>query len=369
MREKKLVYVPMAVDTVHPGHLNIIKVASELGQVMVGLFTDEAIASYKRVPIMNYAQRKAIIENMKGVDIVVKQETRDYEPNLREYKPDYMVHGTDWREGPLAAVRARAIKVMAEWGGEVVEPEYTKGVSSTALHQEAKQDGVIPEQRRVYLKRLLAVKQFSRIMGVYSARTAQIAEQVRITGKEGVKYQFDALWLDVEGVALQKGIDSSLLSESDVFSAVWDIGINSEKPLIIPFRGGNRQLFLRKAEQSGAAAVVVWDGNPEEQRETVSWLINHRNYQNMMIMAIADEQTKDTDALGAEGYIFRRQKAEKGTDKREEKGGIPVLIMEDMQDSLKNYGSVSGIIYGGILGRLADSYAWDAAESILKLNA
>ncbi|MCI6140799.1 MAG: hypothetical protein SOX46_07095 [Clostridiaceae bacterium] len=89
----------------------------------------------------------------------------------------------------------------------------------------------------------------------------------------------------------------------------------------------------------------------------------------MMIMAIADEQTKDTDALGAEGYIFRRQKAEKGTDKREVKGGIPVLIMEDMQDSLKNYGSVSGIIYGGILGRLADSYAWDAAESILKLNA
>ncbi len=79
MREKKLVYVPMAVDTVHPGHLNIIKVASGLGQVMVGLFTDEAIASYKRVPAMTYEQRKLIIENIKGVDMVVKQETRDYE--------------------------------------------------------------------------------------------------------------------------------------------------------------------------------------------------------------------------------------------------------------------------------------------------
>lgn len=135
MEKEKLVYVPMAVDILHPGHINIIKVSSQYGRVMVGLFTDEAIASYKRVPYLPYEQRKIVIENIKGVDEVVPQLTRDYEENLRKYKPDYMVHGTDWREGPLADVRAKAIKILAEWGGEIIEPEYTQGVSSTMIQK------------------------------------------------------------------------------------------------------------------------------------------------------------------------------------------------------------------------------------------
>ena len=133
---KKLVYVPMAVDIVHPGHINIIKVAAELGEVMVGLFTDEAISSYKKPPVMKYEDRKIVIENVKGVSRVVPQITKDYEENLRKYQPDYMVHGTDWREGPLAAVREKAIRILAEWGGEIVEPEYTKGISSSQIKQE-----------------------------------------------------------------------------------------------------------------------------------------------------------------------------------------------------------------------------------------
>ncbi len=139
MREEKLVYVPMAVDILHPGHINIIKVSQEYGRVMVGLFTDEAIASYKRIPYMTYEQRKIVIENVKGVDEVVPQLTRDYEDNLRKYKPDYMVHGTDWREGPLADVREKAIQVLAEWGGRIIEPEYTQGVSSSLIQKQIKE--------------------------------------------------------------------------------------------------------------------------------------------------------------------------------------------------------------------------------------
>lgn len=139
MREEKLVYVPMAVDILHPGHINIIKVSQEYGRVIVGLFTDEAIASYKRIPYMTYEQRKIVIENVKGVDEVVPQLTRDYEDNLRKYKPDYMVHGTDWREGPLADVREKAIQVLAEWGGRIIEPEYTQGVSSSLIQKQIKE--------------------------------------------------------------------------------------------------------------------------------------------------------------------------------------------------------------------------------------
>ena len=109
--------------------------AARYGKVIVGLFTDDAIASYKRVPYMSYAERKAVVENMKGVAEVIPQETRDYEENLRRLQPDFMVHGTDWREGPLSDVRAKAIAIMAEWGGQVIEPAYTAGVSSTLIQK------------------------------------------------------------------------------------------------------------------------------------------------------------------------------------------------------------------------------------------
>ncbi len=134
----KLVYVPMAADIIHPGHINILKTAASLGRVMVGLFSDEAIRTYKPEPYMSYGQRKIVLENLKGVDVVVMQETKDYEPNLRRFKPDYMVHGTDWREGPLAQVRQKAFDVMAEWGGEIVEPEYTQGVSSSEFKKKVR---------------------------------------------------------------------------------------------------------------------------------------------------------------------------------------------------------------------------------------
>ena len=134
----KLVYVPMAADIIHPGHINILKTAASLGRVMVGLFSDEAIRTYKPEPYMSYGQRKIVLENLKGVDVVVMQETKDYEPNLRRFKPDYMVHGTDWREGPLAQVRQKAFDVMAEWGGEIVEPEYTQGVFSSEFKKKVR---------------------------------------------------------------------------------------------------------------------------------------------------------------------------------------------------------------------------------------
>ncbi len=129
------VYVPMACDIIHPGHINIIRTAAQYGKVIVGLFTDEAIASYKRIPFMPYEQRKIVVENIRGVERVIPQTSRDYEDNLRMLKPDFMIHGKDWREGPLADVRQKAIQTMAEWQGQVVEPDYTQGVSSTLIQE------------------------------------------------------------------------------------------------------------------------------------------------------------------------------------------------------------------------------------------
>src|SRR5689334_18077141 len=122
---EKTVYIGMSADLVHPGHLNIIKKGRELGRVIIGLLTDEAIASYKRAPYLNFEQRKIIIENITGVSEVVAQETLDYTANLRRIKPGYVVHGDDWKTGVQQATRQKVIDVLKEWGGKLVEVEYT----------------------------------------------------------------------------------------------------------------------------------------------------------------------------------------------------------------------------------------------------
>ena len=133
MSNRKKVYIGMSADIIHHGHLNIIKKAKKLGQVTVGLLTDEAIASYKSLPFMSFNERKIIVENIKGVDEVVPQETLDYVSNLKKIKPDFVVHGDDWKTGVQKEIRQRVIDTLYEWGGELVEPRYTKGISSSKI--------------------------------------------------------------------------------------------------------------------------------------------------------------------------------------------------------------------------------------------
>ena len=152
---RKQVYVGMSADLIHPGHLSIIETARNLGDVTVGLLTDEAIASYKRLPLMNYDQRKIVIENIKGVATVIPQHTLDYLPNLLKLKPDYVVHGDDWRTGVQREVRQRVVEALSQWGGELVEPSYTYGNSSTQLNEAVKEVGTTPNVRLGMLRRLL----------------------------------------------------------------------------------------------------------------------------------------------------------------------------------------------------------------------
>jgi len=130
----KTVYVGMSADLIHPGHLNIIHEAKKYGNVIVGVLTDKAIASYKRLPFLSFEQRKLIVENLKGVDQVVPQDTLDYRPNLLSLKPDFVVHGDDWKEGIQKNVRQQVIDTISQWGGKVIDVPYTKGISSTLLN-------------------------------------------------------------------------------------------------------------------------------------------------------------------------------------------------------------------------------------------
>jgi len=132
-KNRKKVYVGLAADILHSGHINILKTANSFGDVTVGLLTDTAIATYKKFPYLNFNNRVIIVKNLKYVKNVIAQNSLDYVPNLKKLKPDYVVHGDDWKRGIQKKIRARVVKTLRDWGGKLVEPKYTKGISSSLI--------------------------------------------------------------------------------------------------------------------------------------------------------------------------------------------------------------------------------------------
>jgi phosphoenolpyruvate phosphomutase len=259
----KQVYVAMSVDLVHPGHLNVIHKASELGAVTIGLLTDAAIASYKRLPYMTFEQRREVVENLKGVDRVVRQETLDYVPNLRLYRPDYVVHGDDWREGVQREVRQAVIETLAEWGGELVEVPYTKGISSTQLNNALKEIGTTPDLRRNKLRRLLHAKPLVRLMEAHNGLTGLIVENIGVN-KLGARREFDGMWASSLTESTAKGKpDIEAVDVTARTQTMHDLLEVTSKPIVYDADTGGKpehlQFTIRTLERLGVSAAVIED--------------------------------------------------------------------------------------------------------------
>lgn len=259
----KKVYVGMSADLVHPGHLNILKEAAKYGEVMVGLLTDAAIASYKRIPFMEFDQRKIVIENIKGVSQVVSQETLDYVPNLRKYKPDYVVHGDDWKEGVQRQTRAKVIEALAEWGGELIEIPYTQGISSTQLNKALKEIGTTPELRLKSLRRMLQVKPLLRFLDIHNALSGLIIEHAVIDTPNGQR-QFDGMWGSSLTDSTAKGKpDTEAVDVSARMTTLNEVLEVTTKPIIYDAdTGGQTEHFkftVKTLERLGVSAVIIED--------------------------------------------------------------------------------------------------------------
>jgi len=256
----KKIYVGMSADLVHPGHMNILKVAAELGEVTVGLLTDKAIASYKRVPYMTYEQRKVVIENIKGVVAVIPQNTLDYRPNLELVRPDIVVHGDDWKDGVQAKTRQQVIDTLALWGGELVEPTYTDGISSTALNKSLKEIGTTPDIRRKRLRRFIEAKPIIRIMEAHNALSGLIVENMK--SDTGVEY--DGMWSSSLTDSTSKGKpDIEAVDVSTRINTINEIFEVTTKPMIYDAdTGGIAEHFaftVRTLERTGVSAVIIED--------------------------------------------------------------------------------------------------------------
>lgn len=260
---EKVVYVGMSADLVHPGHLNILNEARKLGEVVVGLLTDAAIASYKRLPYMTYEQRKVVVENIKGVAKVIPQTTLDYEPNLRLVKPDFVVHGDDWKEGVQQKVRERVIEVCAEWGGVVIDVPYTKGISSTQLNSSIKEIGTTPDIRLKRLRRLISAKSLVRILESHSGLTGLICEHA-VVERNGHKVEFDGMWSSSLTDSTSKGKpDIEAVDLTTRLHAINDMLECTTKPIVYDGdTGGKPEHFVfavRTLERLGVSAIIIED--------------------------------------------------------------------------------------------------------------
>ena len=259
----KTVYVGMSADLIHPGHLNILNKASELGEVTVGVLTDRAVASYKRLPYMNYSQRAEIVSNLKQVSKVVPQDSLDYSENLNALRPDYVVHGDDWKEGIQRATRQSVIDVIAEWGGEIVDVPYTQGISSTSLNKALKELGTTPQIRLRRLRQLLEAKPLVRFLDIHNALSGLIIEHAE-EDVDGTKREFDGMWGSSLTDSTSKGKpDIEAVDVTSRMGTLNEIIEVTTKPIIYDAdTGGQVEHFkftVKTLERLGVSAVIIED--------------------------------------------------------------------------------------------------------------
>ena len=307
MKIKKKVYVGLAVDIIHDGHINILKTAHKYGDVIVGLLTDEAIASYKNIPHLDFKRRKIIIENIKYVKKVVPQKTLDYVPNLKIIKPDFVVHGDDWKKGIQKKTRDGVIKILKNWSGKLIEPKYTKNISSTIIKNKILEIGVLPQNRVSRLKRLLLSKKIVRILESHNSLTGLIIENLKVV-KKNVNQEFDGMWSSSLTDSATKGKpDNSSVDFSSRISSLNDIMDVTTKPLVFDADNGGQlehlPFLVRSLERSGASAIIMEDkvglkknslfknqtdtkqDKPELFAKKIKKIINSRQSKDFMVIA------------------------------------------------------------------------------------
>ena len=261
----KTVYIAISSDILHKGHLKIIDVGAELGDVIIGLLTDESIATYKRLPIIDWESRKALVEHLADVKHVVAQESLSYADNLRALKPDYVVHGDDWRSGTQAMVRAEVVKILAEYGGELVEVPYTEGISGSQIERAMRPIVNTTELRRAKLRRLLSLRPYIRAMEVSNGLSALIVENVKSVDEKTMSVrEYDAFWISSLCDSSFKGKpDIELVDWSSRMETIDEVMEVSTKPIIVDGDTGGRiehfTYTVKTLERAGVSAIIIED--------------------------------------------------------------------------------------------------------------
>ena len=259
----KTVYMCFSTDMIHSGHINIIRKAEKLGDLIVGVLSDEATATFKRYPLMPFEERKVIFENIAGVKQVVEQKELSYKNILFKLKPDIVVHGDDWKEGFQKPIRDEVIEVLNSYGGKLVEFPYNKDAKYDELEKQSRAQLGMPDYRRGRLKKLINMKGLVTAIEAHSGITGLIAEKTTVL-QDGKTYQFDAMWISSLCDSTAKGKpDIELVDMTSRFRTIDDIMEVTTKPIIFDGdTGGLTEHFVytvRSLERMGVSMVIIED--------------------------------------------------------------------------------------------------------------
>lgn len=260
---QRLVYMCFSTEYIHSGHVAILHKARRLGRLIVGVLSDEAVASYKRYPLIPYEERKALFENLAGVERVVEQKSLSYKENLEALKPDYVVHGDDWKEGFQKPIRQEVCDVLSAYGGKLVEYPYSNDPKYKEIDANHRSEASMPDIRRGRLRKLINMKGLVTAMEAHSGITGLIVENTKVL-QDGKTYQFDAMWISSLCDSTAKGKpDIELVDMTSRFRTIDDIMEVTTKPIIFDGdTGGLTEHFVytvRSLERMGVSMVIIED--------------------------------------------------------------------------------------------------------------
>ena len=261
--QSRTVYMCFASDIIHGGHIAIIKKAQKLGKLIIGVLSDEAVASYKRMPLVPASERKLMFENIAGVYKVVEQNTLSYKENLEKYKPSIVVHGDDWVVGFQRPIRDEVTAILATYGGKLVEYPYSTDPKYAEIDARTRSDLAMPDIRRGRLKRMLDAKGLVTVMEAHDGLTGLIVENT-VVHQDGGAHQFDAMWISSLCDSTAKGKpDIELVDMTSRFRTIEDITEVTTKPIIFDGdTGGKTEHFVytvRSLERLGVSMVIIED--------------------------------------------------------------------------------------------------------------
>ena len=261
--KNKTVFTSMEADVLHPGNLNIINKAKDLGSLIVGLFTDRAIANFKRAPLLDYDQRFTVLKNIKGIDKIIPLDSIDFSGQLKDLRPDIVVHGDDWITGITKTVRHNVINVLKEWDGKLIEFPYTKGISTTDIINKINQIGSSPGKRLSSLRKLLELKPILKFMEAHNGLTGLIVEKTEVEIDNKLEH-YDGIWLSSLTVSTIMGKpDNELVDFTARFRVLEEIIEVTTKPIIVDGdTGGELAHFghhIKTLERLGVSAIIIED--------------------------------------------------------------------------------------------------------------
>ena len=261
--KKKTVYVPLAIDILHSAHINILKKAKKFGHVVVGLLTDKAISEYKQLPLLNYTERYKILEGVRYIDKIVKQDTWDYTNNIIKYDPDFFIHGDDWKIGIQKNQRKKVIKYLKKNKGKLIELPFTKNISSSEVKNKILKLKSYSDNRTSILNRLLHTKKIVKVIESHNSLTGLIIENLAIKKKNSI-IEFDAMWSSslTDSATKGKPDNQSVDYSSRITSLNYMLDVTT-KPLIFDADNGGQLEHLsyltRSLERNGVSAIVIED--------------------------------------------------------------------------------------------------------------